>query len=98
MNNYVYIYIEFKEAYSLTSYLLSAVYCYLMYCFWFSKFQPGLSTTCPCSPGLTCAVTGNDHGKKKRIFQCISIGTYQFEQENEERPKVLLKKIENAKP
>ena len=94
----MFIYIEFKEAFSLTSYLLSAVHCYLMYCFFFSKFQPGLSATCPCSLGLTCAVTGSDHGKKKRIFQCISIRTYQFEQENEERPKVLLEKIENAKP
>ena len=94
----MFTYIEFKEAYSLTSHLLSAVYCYLMYCFFFSKFQPGLSATCPCSPGLTCAATGSDHGKKRRIFRCISIRTYQFEQENEERPKVLLEKIENAKP
>ena len=60
------------------------------------KFQPGLSATCPCSPGLTCAVTGIDHGKKKRFFQCISVlGTYQ---ETEGLEEELSEKVATAKP
>ena len=59
------------------------------------KFQNGLSATCPCSPGLTCAVTGIDHGKKKRIFQCIGVGTYQ---ETEGLEEELPEKVATAKP
>ena len=64
-------------------------------CTFVYKFQHGLSATCPCSPGLTCAVTGIDHGKKKRIFQCISVGTYQ---ETEGLEEELSEKVATAKP
>lgn len=59
------------------------------------KFQNGLSATCPCSPGLTCAVTGSDHRNKKRIFQCISVVTYQETEGFEEEPP---EKVATAKP
>ncbi|CAH3180728.1 unnamed protein product [Porites lobata] len=55
----------------------------------------GLSATCPCSPGLTCAVTGSDHRNKKRIFQCISVVTYQETEGFEEEPP---EKVATAKP